>query len=287
VAQRASPQILVASGTVEPRFPYLPLTTTAERAGVELRENGHGAPLVFVPGMTGGGQATLYLAARSILAARARGHARRLVVVDYTREAHPSLESLQDTVATLLRRSVGDERCLVWTESLGNLVAPPGPLDHTLNVERRVMLSPFTAIPGVRLALGLLGMTVSPAFLYRMTIGPLGRFFFGPAGDRPQHVFFQALAATSAAVAHRRSAWLRGRNFTDWFFRSSVPTKVWIGALDRLVCRPREAKRFRDLARRRPTFALEIVAGAGHVVTDTTLGERLLHEINDFCREGE
>jgi hypothetical protein len=166
-------------------------------------------------------------------------------------------------------------------------VAPPGPFDAALAVERRVMLSPFTAVPGLRLGLGLLAMAATPAFLYRIAIGPLGRFFFGPAGDRPDHAFFRALAETARGDARRRSAWLRGRSFTDWFFRTSVPTKAWIGALDRLVCRGHEAARLRDVARERPEFALEIVPGAGHVVTDTQLGARLAADIDRFCREGE
>jgi len=41
------------------------------------------------------------------------------------------------------------------------------------------------------------------------------------------------------------------------------------------------------VARQRQSFALEIVAGAGHVVTDTRLGERLLREIGRLLPGGE
>src|SRR5262245_57959505 len=54
-------------------FPYLSLQSTAEKNGVVLRENGDGAPFVFIPGMTGGDQATLHLAVRAIDEARRNG----------------------------------------------------------------------------------------------------------------------------------------------------------------------------------------------------------------------
>src|SRR5262245_57959504 len=99
----------------------------------------------------------------------------------------------------------------------------------------------------------------------------MGRFFFGPAGDRPDHGFFGALAETQPGDARRRTRWLWRREFSPWFERSSVPTKAWLGALDRLVSRGNQKQRFSDLAAHLESFAIEILAGAGHVVTDTAM----------------
>ncbi|HEY6002586.1 MAG TPA: hypothetical protein VIV57_06905 [Anaeromyxobacter sp.] len=263
-------------------FPYVDFETRATLNGVELREHGEGRPLLFVPGMTGGGQATLDLAVRVAERAAAEGKPHRLFLVDYTAESHDTLEALQDTVTELVVRRLGKEPCLVWTESLGNLVVPPPRLDRVLQVARRVMISPFARVPGLRLAIGLALMAVTPPTLYRWSMAPLGRFMFGPPGDRPDHVFFAAIAEVSPQAARRRSAWLRGKEFAAWFEATSVPTKAWLGGCDRVVSIDEEKERFARLATERRNFRLSVIDGGGHVVTDSRLHERLFGEIYEW-----
>jgi pimeloyl-ACP methyl ester carboxylesterase len=265
-------------------FPYRELETTSKRNGVALREYGRGAPFVFVPGMTGGGQATLHLAIACAERAAQAGRPYRLILVDYTDEDHATLEALQETVLTLLRPAVGSERCLVWCESLGNLVGSPALLDAELNVGKRVLLSPFTRIPAGRLGLGLGLMAVSPAPLYRLAMGPMGHLMFGPAGDRPDHVFFSAVASVPVETSRRRSRWLWKRDFASAFAspRQPTPTKAWISSGDRLIQVEHETSFFGALAEERSDHALSIVEGGGHVITDSHLSEALLAELVEW-----
>lgn len=270
------------SGAVAPAqarpFPYLDWRSVGALRGVELRESGSGSPLVFIPGMTGGGQATLELAVRVSAQAAAAGRAFRLLWVDYTNEAHPTLEALHDTVEALVQPALAGERALIWSESLGCLVAPPPRFDAAFAAHKRVMISAFGGVPQFSLRLGMVGMAVAPAPVYRWVMGPMGRWTFGPAGDSPHHVFFQAVAQTPPAVARRRSSWLLGRRFDDWFTATSVPTKVWLGALDRLVGIAHERAFFEGLAAQ-GRLELAMVEGGGHVVTDTRLVARMITEI--------
>lgn len=260
-------------------YPYLAWRTIAERDGVVLRESGHGAPLVFIPGMTGGGQATLGLCVQAAERAAAAGVPYRLLLVDYTDEARDTLEALRDAIVQLVMPALRGERSVVWTESLGCVIAAPPRFDSAFNVRKRVMISAFGSVPQLSLRLGLLAMALSPAAIYRRVMMPIGRWIFGPAGDAPDHVFFRAVAQTPPRVARRRSSWLKGRQFYDLFEATSVPTKMWLGATDRLVDIGRERAFFARLAKTTPQLELAIVEGGGHVVTDTDLLAKMLTEI--------
>lgn len=260
-------------------FPYVAWRTLAERNGIALRESGSGPPLVFVPGMTGGGQATLELCVQVAERAAAAGAPHRLLLVDYTDEQHASLEALRDSIEALVAPAIRGERPIVWTESLGCLAVPPPRFDTAFQVRKRVMISGFGGVPQLPLRLGLLAMALSPTAIYRRVMRPIGRWLFGPAGDRPEHVFFTSVARTPPRVARRRSAWLKGRRFDDELAAISVPTRLWLGSTDRLVDIRRERAFFARLAATRPGFALSIVEGGGHVVTDTALLAHMLHEV--------
>jgi pimeloyl-ACP methyl ester carboxylesterase len=263
-------------------FPYVPWRAVAERNGVELREHGSGAPLVFVPGMTGGGQATLELCLQVAEQAAAAGKPHRVLLVDYTREEHETFDALRDTIEQLVRPALGRERTIVWTESLGCLAAPPPRFDATLNVKKRVMISAFGGVPQFPLRLGLIAMALSPSPIYRWVMGPMGRWLFGPTGDRPGHIFFDSVAKTPPRVSRRRSGWLKGKEFYDLFEASTVPTKLWLGSTDRLVDIKRERAFFTRLAAEVPGFELSVVEGGGHVVTDTALLAKMLTEVTPW-----
>jgi hypothetical protein len=262
-------------------FPYVNWRTVAILNGVELHESGAGgATVVFVPGMTGGGQATLELCVRVVEKAAAAGQPHRVLLVDYTREQHPTFEALRDTIEALVRPALGNQHCVLWSESLGCLAAPPPRFDAAFNVRKRVMISAFGGIPAGPLRLGLIGMTISPAPLFRWVMGPMGRWAFGPPGDRPHHQFFESVADTPPQVARRRSAWIKGgRRFDDWFEATPIPTKVWLGTRDHLIDFDRERALFTRIAAARADFHLSIVEGGGHVVTDTKLLDQMFAEV--------
>ena len=274
----AAPEVVAPPADERP-FPYLSWRPVADRDGVALRESGAGAPLVFVPGMTGGGQATLGLAVRVAERAAAAGRPMRLLWIDYTRETHDTFDGLRDTVEALVRPALGGERPIIWTESLGCLVAPPPRFDAAFSARKRVMVSPFADVPQIPLRLGLVSMAIAPPPLYRWVMGPMGRFTFGPPGDRPDHVFFHAVADTPPSVARRRSKWLVGQRFDAWFEATAVPTKVWLGSCDRLVGIDRQREFFQRLAASRPGFELSMVEGGGHVVTDSKLVAQMIAQI--------
>jgi len=263
-------------------FPYVPFRTIAERNGVALRAYGEGTPLIFMPGMTGGGQATLELAVRVAEQTAAAGRPLRLLLVDYTSEDHPTFDALRDTVEALVTPALGGQRTILWTESLGCLVTPSPRFDAAFNVHKRVMISAFGDIPQLPLRLGLVGMAIAPPPLFRWVMGPMGRWTFGPPGDSPDHVFFKSLQSLAPKVTRRRSAWLVARHFQAWFQGSTVPTKLWLGALDRLVGIERQRSFFGELAAQRPDFQLSIVEGGGHVVTDTRLVAQMVSEITPW-----
>lgn len=260
-------------------FPYVAWRTIAECNGIALRESGSGAPLIFVPGMTGGGQATLELCVQVAALAAAAGRPQRLLLVDYTREDHASLAALQDSIEQLVAPAIRGEHPVLWTESLGCLAAPPPRFDTAFQIRKRVMISAFGGVPQLPLRLGLVAMALSPTGIYRRVMKPVGRWLFGPAGDRPEHVFFTAVAQTPPRVSRRRSAWLKGRTFYDLFAASTVPTRLWLGATDRLVDIRRERAFFARLAATVPGFELSVVEGGGHVVTDTATLANMLTEV--------
>lgn len=260
-------------------FPYVAWRTIGERNGVVLRESGRGAPLVFVPGMTGGGQATLELCVDVVEDAAAAGAAYRMLLVDYTREAHASLDALRDTIDQLVGPAIRGERPIVWSESLGCVAVPPSRFDAAFQIRKRVLISAFGAVPQIPLRLGLIAMALSPAAIYRRVMAPMGRWLFGPAGDRPDHVFFAAVDETPPGVARRRSGWLKGRTFYDDFAATSVPSKLWLGATDHIVDIQRERAFFGQLARDRADFELAVIDGGGHVVTDTALLARMRRDV--------
>jgi hypothetical protein len=264
-------------------FPYVNWRTVATLNDVELHESGAGggAPtLVFIPGMTGGGQATLELCVRVVEKAAAAGQPYRMLLVDYTREQHPTFEALRDTIEALVRPALGNKDCVLWSESLGCLAAPPPRFDVAFNVRKRVMISAFGGIPAVPLRLGLIGMTISPPPLFRWVMGPMGRWAFGPPGDRPRHQFFQSVADTPPQVARRRSGWIKGgRRFDDWYEATSVPTKVWLGTRDNLIDFARERALFTRIGAARAEFHLSVIEGGGHVVTDTKLLDQMFAEV--------
>jgi alpha-beta hydrolase superfamily lysophospholipase len=244
-------------------MPAFPLSPGASLAGVTLRHAGEGgrAPVFVFPGMEGSGESCLHLALPVLSGAESL----RTVVVDYGPEKHASLDDLVSTAHRLVRAEAAGP-CLFWAQSFGNLLATLVAERGGLTVERFVLVSPFTRLPPWKAYLGALSLRVTPGFLYRATVGPLGRYLFGPAGDQPDHPFFGALRAAPVGDVQRRTSWLRGRRFEAAFERITAPAHVWLGVRDRLVDLEEQRAFFEALAARRANYNLSMIPGSGHVV---------------------
>ena len=241
-----------------------PLTQLApglSRNGVTLRTAGEGTPVFVVPGMEGTGESCLHLAHPVVTASDAH----RFVLVDYGAEVHDTIDGLLDTIAALIRDAT-DDRCVLWGQSFGNLLAAAVAERSSLPVERMLLVSPFTRLPNWRVALGVTALSLTPPPLYRATAKLGGRYLFGPAGDQPNHPFFDSLQRTPPRDVARRLNWLRRRSFADAFSTSSAPTHVWLGAEDRLVDLDEQTAFFSDLAAQQSDVHLTMIPYSGHVV---------------------
>jgi len=233
--------------------------------GVMLRTAGAGTPVFVVPGMEGTGESCLHLA-HPVLSDLDEY---RFVLVDYGAEAHDGFDALVDTITTLVDDADGDE-CVFWGQSFGNLLAAAVAERSSRSVERLLMVSPFTRLPNWKAALGVTVLSLTPEPLYRATAKLGGRYLFGPAGDQPDHSFFDSLRRTPPGDVARRTNWLRGRTFASLFSSLSAPTHVWLGAEDRLVDLEEQRAFFTDLATRKSHVGLTMIPDCGHMVLPST-----------------
>jgi pimeloyl-ACP methyl ester carboxylesterase len=258
----------------------------ASSRGVTLRWFGAGESVFLLPGMEGSGESCLHVAVPVIRQAGALGRAYRLVLVDYAGERHATLAELVATVHDLVREDAGEGSCVIWGQSFGNLLATGALVPGDIQARRVVLVSAFTALPQLKVVLGSASLTISPSWLYRLTIDPLGRYVFGPSGDQPHHPFFAALRGMDPRVAARRIAWLRSATFATRFTDLSAPVKTWLGERDRLVSLPEQEAFFSALTRRRPDCELSIVEGAGHVFLPSAAVQFARREILQWLLEG-
>jgi pimeloyl-ACP methyl ester carboxylesterase len=247
-------------------FPHVDWREGNSKNGVTLREFGRGKGIFIFPGMEGSGESCLHLAAPVIEQASSLGKPYRMLLVDYAHEAHKTFDELVETIHNLILEAAGQEQCIFWAQSYGNLLATGVSRRGGINIQKLVFVSPFTALPPLTTHLGTLLMYVTPTFLYRATIGPLGRYIFGPVGDQGKHPFFDALRRATSGVVRRRTGWLRSRNFSAHFTETPSPAKVWLGKRDRLVNLDEQSAFFTELARNRSDYQMSMIEGSGHVV---------------------
>lgn len=262
-------------------YPNITWQTLANRRGVTLRVNGEGPPLLVFPGMEGSGESCLHLAAPVTEEAAARGKPHRLILVDYAAEKHATLADLCHTITEAVEESVGGE-AVIWGQSFGNLLAATVAQEARLQVNKLVLVSPFTGLPPLRTRLGVLVLQFTPTLLYRQTTKPAGRFLFGPAGDQPNHPFFDALQRGRPQVIARRTNWLQGHTFEDRFRNLRAPARVWLGAEDRLVDLDNQKDFFSGLTQDRTNYHLSVIEGAGHVVLDTDTTRQVRRKLLDW-----
>jgi len=265
-------------------YPQVEWTTGLAASGVALREVGEGRNLFLFDGMNGGGEASLELVLPVLDRLKQAGRPHRLILFDYKAEEHATLEDLVETARSLVVERAGGQPCVFWAQSFGNLIATAPRLAGSVPVERFVLVSSFTGLSQLKVALSLFSLALTPTWLYRATIRPLGRFVFGPPGDQPRHPFFDALAAGTPQTARRRTSWLRGRDFRAQFANTPAPTKVWLGERDRLIRLEAEKESFAAIARERSSFHLQIMKGCGHLVLDSATFPPVWNEIFEWLR---
>jgi pimeloyl-ACP methyl ester carboxylesterase len=254
----------------------------ADLNGVTLSSFGEGRPVFLVPGMEGSGESCLHLAIPVVQALSKDGLPHRLILVNYAAEEHETLEELTTTVRALMREAARNERCIIWGQSFGNLVAAQAGSRTGVDPVKFVFVSPFFSLPAVRLLLGTLSMRMTPEPVLRATIAPLGRYIFGPTGDNGDHPFFDALRRTAPAHMRRRTSWLESRLFTGAFTGLPAPTKIWFGRRDRLIARTEQMNFFTTLCRQREGYELSIVERSGHVVLPTIAVHRVRQELQTW-----
>ncbi len=230
-----------------------------------LREHGDGETIFVFPGMEGSGESCLHLVAPVIERASSAGQRYRLVLVDYAEEEHARFEDLVTTMQVLVRDAARGEACIFWGQSFGNLLATGVPEQGGVAAQKFVLVSPFTALPPWRTHIGVISMYFTPTFLYRWTIGLVGKFTFGPVGDQGDHPFFDALRKGTPKGLRRRTGWLRSRTFEGRFNATPAPTKAWLGKRDRLVNLDEQRDFFGGLAESRSDYFLSMADGCGHV----------------------
>jgi pimeloyl-ACP methyl ester carboxylesterase len=219
--------------------------------------------------------------------ATARGHPHRLVLIDYAAETHPTLGGLIATVCQLVRDSAGGEPCVAWGQSFGNLLAVRAADQPGVQAAKLVLVSPFTDLPQARVLAGMVSLSLSPRWLYRLTIGPAGRAIFGPVGEQGDGPFIASLRGADPRAIGRRVGWLRSRRYARYFTNVTAPTRVWLGRDDRLLDLSKQRAFFAGLARSRANYSLSMVGGAGHVMLPRRVVRCVSDELRQWLMEGD
>jgi pimeloyl-ACP methyl ester carboxylesterase len=256
------------------------LTTLATHNGVTLRSEGAGTPVFLFPGMEGSGESCLHLA-RPVVAAKRM----RLVLVDFREEMHSGFDELLDTVAGLVQGAAGTAECLIWAQSFGNLLAVELARDAKIRARQCVFVSPFTRLPQWKVRIGSSSLAITPQAVYRATIGGIGRYVFGPAGDQKRHVFFEALRDAPVSTVRRRTTWLLNRDAGPVFSAIECPARAWLGSRDRLVDLTDQRGFFRKLAESRSNWKLSMVKESGHVALPANVAAEVRRQVADWIEE--
>lgn len=243
---------------------------------IVLRRFGIGAtapPLVVIPGIDGSIGSVQPIVEK--LAAR-----RPVILVDYTREAEPTLERLTAAIADMLLPQVGSAFDLLG-QSIGTILAaqlaarvPP--------VRRVVLISTFLRLGDLKLRLSNCFASFSPRWLYRLLTPPALRWQCGPVGDGRDHPFFARSAESDPSLVVKRTEWEIGRDFHRDVAGIAQPLLVLMGAQDRFVPdAQREIRELRRLLAHRDARVIT-VPNAGHVLLPTRAIDFATAQITEF-----
>lgn len=252
------------------KFPYFNWQTGASQSGVTIKIYGDGTPLLIFSGMEGSGESCLHLV-NPVIQSLPNDTRYQLILLDYSLETHTSLEDLVTTMATLCDQTIGNHQAVYWGQSFGNILAVM--VESKLKrLKKGVFVSPFRELPRLVTHFGSTLLSLTPAFLFKATAKPFGRYMFGPPGDQPDHDFFAALAGMSLDDTVKRIRWMRNRDVSEHFENiNNAPAKIWLGEKDRLVDLSKEKRYFTQLSKTNSNYALQMIANSGHVALDTNI----------------
>ncbi|MTI87736.1 MAG: hypothetical protein FH748_07190 [Balneolaceae bacterium] len=245
----------------------IPLKTIAEKNGVQLQSWGEGTPLAVIPGLEGSGESCLHFIVPAIEEVSRQGSPTQLLLVNYAGEQHDSLKALANTVQELLHQTLDSRELLLFSQSFGNLITARIGNSDQLSIERVCMVSPFKQLPPLLARIAYYSMFVTPTFLYRATIKPMGRYVFGPVGNSyKNHPFFGALTRATSAQVRRQTGWLAGLNYEHLFSELQPELTIILGKKDRLVNIEDEIAFFQQLCSQSNNRKLLLNDNSGHVV---------------------
>lgn len=245
----------------------LPFDTISERNGVKLQCLGEGQRvLVVIPGLEGSGESCLHVVAPAIEQCAELDIPVQLCLVNYAGETHDSLEALADTIEKLLIEAYGNRDLLLFSQSFGNLITARLDNSGRLFFEKALMVSPFKKLPDVLARIAHYSLYVTPTWLYRATIQPLGRYVFGPTGNNRKHPFFSALAKATSSGVRRQTKWLTDLDYSDLFSTLQVPCTIVLGEKDRLVNIEDEISFFQTICSESNDRRLVLNENNGHVI---------------------
>jgi len=221
-------------------------------------EGGQGPPLVYVPGIDGGGDLLLGTAAR--LEQRFR-----LLRLAYRPDGDDTYEALARAVVALLE-SLGVERAPFLAESFGGALGLQLALDHPGCVRGLAIVNGFAHFRRrARLALSALVLPFVPSPFFqigRRTLGP--RALIGPRRDpRVERLFLACPGIECDEGYARRLRMVRAVDLRPRLAQIRRPVALFASERDRVVDSLFQA---REMAARIPGATLEVLAGSGHVV---------------------
>lgn len=190
---------------------------------------------------------------------------RKVVVVDYSAERHPTLSALVETTRALLA-SRFDQPVDIVGQSIGSIIAARLAADPRVSVRRVALIGPFTRVRNAAVSISAVLAGLTPRWLYRLTAPTAMALACGPVGDGADHPFFAAVGRSDPLGSGKRTAWQTGVDFGPDLLAIRQPTVVVIGAADRFV--PDVAGQIAEL---RAVFAggrgeVVVIPDAGHVL---------------------
>ncbi|MCH8330263.1 MAG: hypothetical protein IH946_02610 [Bacteroidetes bacterium] len=245
----------------------IPFIDANEENGVVIQTWGEGVPLVVIPGLEGSGESCLHFIVPAVEELLEQGVSFQLCLVNYSSEMCKTVDDLSETIERLLQKTYQEKELLVFSQSFGNLLTAKIGSRARLPIKGIFMISPFMKVPYLLIRLAYLSMFMTPTWLYRATIKPLGRYVFGPTGKAGRfHPFFEALTRATSRHVRRQTGWLVPLNYETVYPELEVPVTIVLGRLDRLVNIEKEIANFESLCSKRNDWKLLINDNNGHVI---------------------
>lgn len=230
-------------------------------------------PLVVIPGIDGSigsVQAIVEILSRT----------RRVVLVDYTQEAEPTLDRLCGAIAGVLRGQLSEPFDLLG-QSIGSIMAAKLAVQD-LPVRRVVLISTFLRLNDLKLRFSNLLAGLSPRWLYRLLSRPVLIWQCGPVGDGNARPFLVRSAESNPSLIVKRTQWEIGTDFHDDIAGVAQPLLMLMGERDRFVPNARlEIEELRQLVTGRDARVVGVPA-SGHVVFPTVAIEFVVSQIEAF-----